>query len=79
MARFDRNSRASPQFTAKAYYREALAHVVLKEDEEAEEALVKAHQLVKDDKAIIGELEKVRGRLREKREKEKKQFKKLFA
>ncbi|KAI0357726.1 peptidyl-prolyl cis-trans isomerase Cpr7 [Trametes cingulata] len=64
---------------AKALYREALAHVVLKEDEEAEEALVKANALVKDDKAIIGELEKVRGRLREKREKEKKQFKKLFA
>ncbi|KAI0366530.1 peptidyl-prolyl cis-trans isomerase Cpr7 [Pilatotrama ljubarskyi] len=64
---------------AKALYREALAHVVLKEDEEAEEALVKANALVKDDKAIIGELAKVRGRLREKREKEKKQFKKLFA
>ncbi|CDO76132.1 hypothetical protein BN946_scf184332.g2 [Trametes cinnabarina] len=64
---------------AKALYREALAHVVLKEDEEAEEALLKAHNLVKDDKAIIAELEKVRGRLREKREKEKKQFKKLFA
>ncbi|KAI0634595.1 peptidyl-prolyl cis-trans isomerase Cpr7 [Trametes polyzona] len=64
---------------AKALYREALAHVALKEDEEAEEALVKAHALVKDDKAIIGELEKVRGRLRGKREKEKAQFKKLFA
>ncbi|KAL7284773.1 peptidyl-prolyl cis-trans isomerase Cpr7 [Trametes coccinea BRFM310] len=64
---------------AKALYREALAHVILKEDEEAEEALLKAHNLVKDDKAILAELEKVRGRLREKREKEKKQFKKLFA
>ncbi|KAI8988999.1 peptidyl-prolyl cis-trans isomerase Cpr7 [Trametes punicea] len=64
---------------AKALYREALAHVMLKEDEEAEEALAKAHNLVKDDKAIIAELEKVRSRLREKREREKKQYKKLFA
>ena len=67
------------RLTAKAYYREALAHVILKEDEEAEEALVKAHNLVKDDKAILHELEQVRGRLRAKREKEKKAFKKLFA
>ncbi|KAL1948330.1 hypothetical protein VTO73DRAFT_12405 [Trametes versicolor] len=64
---------------AKALYREALAHVVLKEDDEAEEALVKAHALVKEDQAIIGELEKVRGRLRGKRDKEKAQFKKMFA
>ncbi|KAI0649772.1 cyclophilin-like domain-containing protein [Trametes meyenii] len=64
---------------AKALYREALAHVALNEDEEAEEALLKANALVKEDKAIVGELEKVRGRLRGKREKEKKQFKKLFA
>ncbi|KAH9848131.1 peptidyl-prolyl cis-trans isomerase Cpr7 [Lenzites betulinus] len=64
---------------AKALYREALAHTVLKEDDEAEEALVKAHALVKEDKAISAELEKVRGRLRGKREKEKAQFKKMFA
>ncbi|KAI0672162.1 peptidyl-prolyl cis-trans isomerase Cpr7 [Trametes maxima] len=64
---------------AKALYREALAHVALNEDDEAEEALIKANALVKEDKAIVGELEKVRGRLRGKREKEKKQFKKLFA
>ena len=65
--------------TAKALYREGLAHVVINEDEEAEEALAKAHALVKDDKAIAAELEKVRGRLRAKREKEKKAFKKMFA
>ena len=65
--------------TAKALYREGLADVVINEDEEAEEALAKAHALVKDDKAIAAELEKVRGRLRAKREKEKKAFKKMFA
>lgn len=65
--------------TAKAYYRKGLAHIVINEDDEAEEALVKAHGLLKDDKAILAELEKVRGRLRGKREKEKKAFKKLFA
>ncbi|KAI0767594.1 peptidyl-prolyl cis-trans isomerase [Fomes fomentarius] len=64
---------------AKAYYRKGLAHIVINEDDEAEEALVKAHGLLKDDKAILAELEKVRGRLRGKREKEKKAFKKLFA
>ncbi|TBU57916.1 peptidyl-prolyl cis-trans isomerase [Dichomitus squalens] len=64
---------------AKAYYREGLAHVAINEDDEAEEALAKAHALVKDDKGILHELEQVRGRLRAKRDKEKKAFKKLFA
>ena len=64
---------------AKALYRQGLARVAINEDEEAEEALAKAHALVKDDKAIAAELEKVRGRLRAKREKEKKAFKKMFA
>ena len=48
-------------------------------DEEAEEALARAHALVPDDRAIQVELEKVRARLRAKREKEKAAFKKLFA
>ena len=65
--------------TAKALYREGLARVAISEDEEAEEALAKAHALVKDDRAIQAELEKVRARLREKREKEKRAFKKMFA
>ena len=51
----------------------------MKEDDDAEEDLVQASQLVKDDKAILGELEKVRQRKRELREKERKAFKKLFA
>ncbi|KAI0942917.1 hypothetical protein AcV7_002202 [Taiwanofungus camphoratus] len=64
---------------AKALYRRALAHVVLKEDEEAEEDLVRANELVKDDKAILGELHKVRQREKDKKEKEKKAYKRLFA
>ncbi|KAI1792707.1 peptidyl-prolyl cis-trans isomerase [Ganoderma leucocontextum] len=63
---------------AKAHYRAGLAHVEIHEDDEAEEALGKAHVLVKDDQAIAHELERVRGRLRAKREKEKKAFKKMF-
>ena len=65
--------------TAKAHYRAGLAHVEIHEDDEAEAALAKAHALVKDDKAIAHELEQVRGRLRAKRDKEKKAFKKMFA
>ena len=65
--------------TAKALYRQGLAHVVLNDDDEAAEALAKAHELVKDDEAIRVELEKVRRRLHEKRQKEKNAFKKLFA
>ena len=64
--------------TAKALYRQDLARIAINEDEEAEEALAQAHALVKDDRAILAELEKVRARLRGKREKEKRAFKKLF-
>ncbi|KAH9834782.1 peptidyl-prolyl cis-trans isomerase Cpr7 [Rhodofomes roseus] len=64
---------------AKALYRRALAKVVLKESDDAEEDLVAAHELVKDDRAILTELEKLRQRKKELRDKEKKAFKKLFA
>ena len=64
---------------AKALYRRALAHGVLKDDDDAEKDLVQASELVRDDPAILGELEKVRARKKEKRDKEKKAFKKLFA
>lgn len=40
---------------------------------------MQAHELVKEDAAIIAELEKVRARKKEKRDKEKKAFKKLFS
>ncbi|OSX56748.1 hypothetical protein POSPLADRAFT_1158679 [Postia placenta MAD-698-R-SB12] len=64
---------------AKALYRRALANAILKEDDSAEEDLVAASELVKDDKAILSELEKVRQRKKEKKDKERKAFKKLFA
>ncbi|EGO01157.1 hypothetical protein SERLA73DRAFT_179252 [Serpula lacrymans var. lacrymans S7.3] len=64
---------------AKALYRRALARVILKDEEEAEKDLVQASELVKEDQAIATELAKVRQRKKEKRDKEKKAFKKLFA
>jgi peptidyl-prolyl isomerase D len=66
-------------FIAKALYRRALALSATNEDVEAEKDLVRAHELVKEDTAIVAELERVRQRKKEKREKEKKAFKKLFA
>ncbi len=66
-------------FTAKALYRRALGYSSGKEDDLAEKDLIRAHELVKEDTAIAGELEKVRSRKKEKRDKEKKAFKKLFA
>jgi peptidyl-prolyl isomerase D len=64
---------------AKALYRRALASAVLKEEVNAEKDLVEASSLVPDDKAIAGELAKLRQRRKEKREKERKAFKKMFA
>lgn len=63
---------------AKALYRRALGLSATNEDAEAEKDLVRAHELVKEDAAIVAELEKLRQRKKEKREKEKKAFKKLF-
>lgn len=53
--------------------------MILKEYEEAEADLVTAHELVKEDRAIAAELEKIRQRKKEHLDKEKKKFKKLFA
>ena len=64
---------------AKALYRRALALSATNEDTEAEKDLASAHELVKEDGAIVAELEKVRQRKKEKREKEKRAYKKLFA
>lgn len=64
---------------AKALYRRALAHIILKDDPAAEVDLVNASQLVPEDQAIASELAKVKQRKKEKREKEKKAFKKMFA
>jgi peptidyl-prolyl isomerase D len=64
---------------AKALYRRAVAHSILKDDDDAEKDLVEASQLVPDDKVISSELAKVRQHKKEKREKEKKALKKMFA
>lgn len=64
--------------SAKALYRRALARSGLKLDDEAESDLVQANQLVPSDQAIIGELGKLRERKKQRREKEKKAFKKMF-
>lgn len=64
---------------AKAYYRRALAHLAMKDDEDAERDLVDALKLVPGDEAIRKELDKVRTKKKEKRDREKKAFKGLFA
>ncbi|GLB39716.1 putative peptidyl-prolyl cis-trans isomerase [Lyophyllum shimeji] len=64
---------------AKALYRRALARVMQKDEDDAEKDLVEASKLVPDDAAISTELAKVRQRKKEKRDKEKAAFKKLFS
>ncbi|KAJ3760007.1 peptidyl-prolyl cis-trans isomerase [Lentinula raphanica] len=64
---------------AKALYRRALAHTILKDDDSAEKDLVEASKLVPDDQTISGELARVRNRKKEKRDKEKKAYKKMFS
>ena len=64
---------------AKALYRRALAYSTTNEDDAAEKDLVRAHELVPEDAAIVAELDKVKLRKKEKRDKEKKAYKKLFA
>ena len=66
-------------FTAKALYRRGLAHVILKEDEEAERDFSEAVKLVPDDQQVKAELTKVKERQKEKRDKEKKAYKKMFS
>jgi len=64
---------------AKALYRRALAYGTLKNDEDAEKALIDALALAQDDVAISAELERVRQRQKAKRDKERKAYKKMFA
>lgn len=63
----------------KALYRRALAYSLLQEDEDAEKDLVQASGLVPGDEAVRKELEKVRARKKEKRDKQKKAYKGLFS
>lgn len=70
----------TPAERAKALYRRSLAYAASKQDEEAEADLVEADKLLGGtDAALKVELEKVRTRRKEKREKEKKAFRGLFA
>ena len=63
---------------AKALYRRAIAHAYFKAEDDAEKDLVEANHLVPEDAAITAELTKIRQQKKEKREKEKKAYKKLF-
>lgn len=65
--------------TGKAYYRRALAHVALNDEEEAEKDLLEAAKIVPGDEAVRTELTKVQAKKKEKRDREKKAFKGLFA
>lgn len=56
-----------------------MANIILQEEDDAEKDFLEASRLVPDDKAIAGELAKLRLRKKEKRDKEKKAFKKMFA
>jgi peptidyl-prolyl isomerase D len=64
---------------AKALYRRGSAHVILKQEDEAEADLVAASQLAPEDIAISSKLKEVRDEKKKKREKEKKAFKKMFS
>lgn len=63
----------------KALYRRSLAYSVLQEDEAAEKDLVEAAVVVPGDEAVKKELDKVKARKKEKRDKQKKAFKGLFS
>ncbi|KAG6840300.1 hypothetical protein C0991_007661 [Blastosporella zonata] len=71
--------KAQSPLSAKALYRRALARAILKQEDDAERDLQEASRLVPEDAAISGELAKARQRKKEKRDKEKKAYKKLFA
>lgn len=68
----------APSEQTKAHYRRALAYAIIKDDEEAEKDLTIASSIMPSDKAIQAELDRVKQRRKEKREKDKKAFKGLF-
>ncbi|KAJ7450822.1 peptidyl-prolyl cis-trans isomerase [Mycena latifolia] len=68
----------APADQAKALYRRALAHIILKDEEAAEKDLADALVIVPTDTNIANELAAIRRRRKERREKEKKAFKKMF-
>lgn len=65
---------------SKALYRQGLAYVMTKQDEEAEGAFTEADTLLEGkDAAIKAELEKVKARKKAKRDKERKAFASMFS
>jgi len=56
-----------------------MAHLVMRDEDKAETDLTIAAQLVPNDAAIRGELEKILLAKKEQKEKEKKAYKKLFS
>ncbi|KAE8630050.1 hypothetical protein XENTR_v10000674 [Xenopus tropicalis] len=63
----------------KALYRRAQGWQGLKDYEQALEDLKKAHELSPDDKAVSGEILRVKQRIKEQKEKEKAVYAKMFA
>lgn len=63
---------------AKALYRRAIAYIYMKEEDKAESDLAQAAELIPTDTAIASELEGIRRRRKELREKEKRAYKKMF-
>ncbi|KAJ3563775.1 hypothetical protein NP233_g8728 [Leucocoprinus birnbaumii] len=64
---------------AKALYRRAMAHGIMKSEDDQQKDLIEASKLVPEDKLISGELAKITQRKAEMREKEKKAYKKFFS
>lgn len=65
--------------SAKALYRRAMAHGIMKNEDSQEADLIAANKLVPEDTLISGELAKINQRKKEIREREKKAYKKLFS
>ena len=59
-------------------FRRAIANLTLSDEEQAEKDLLDA-RAISNDEAIVKELEKVKAKKKEKRDKEKKAFRGLFA
>jgi len=74
----DRPSLTTVKLLSQALYRRSLALSIKKDDDDAEKDLAEAAQLVPEDQAIAAELAKIRQRKKEKRDKEKKAYKKMF-
>ncbi|KAJ7068546.1 peptidyl-prolyl cis-trans isomerase [Mycena amicta] len=64
---------------AKGLYRRALGYVILKNDDDAEKDLAAAAALQPSDNAIAAELTAIRKRRKEKKDKEKRAYAKMFA